>query len=181
MTFAVVPYSSSPPSDPPESLAQTLSLLKDLSATPLNPTILKYTDLLPKLLHKVVLNSIVNPLTALLSVPNGSLASSPSALALIHSLANEAAQIMAAVQPNLPHLADPKRIVQDLLSLAAATASNRSSMLQDLDAGRETEIDFISGYVVEMGKQVGRETRVNELVRELVKARSELGGNEGGG
>lgn len=47
-------------------------------------------------------------------------------------------------------------------------------MLQDLDAGRETEIEYINGWVVEMGKKVGVETKGHEMMRGLVKAREEV-------
>ena len=45
----------------------------------------------------------------------------------------------------------------------------KSSMLQDLERGRKTEIDFLNGYIVKKGNEVGVPTPVNEAVVEMVK------------
>jgi 2-dehydropantoate 2-reductase len=45
----------------------------------------------------------------------------------------------------------------------------KSSMLQDLERGRKTEIDFLNGYIVKKGREVGIPTPVNEAIVEMVK------------
>jgi Ketopantoate reductase len=54
-------------------------------------------------------------------------------------------------------------------SMARLTASNRSSMLQDVRSGRPTEIDWINGEVVRRGARHGVPTPVNEALLQLVE------------
>ncbi|KAJ2589884.1 hypothetical protein H4R99_007301, partial [Coemansia sp. RSA 1722] len=53
--------------------------------------------------------------------------------------------------------------------IAQTTARNRSSMLQDVAAGRQTEVEWINGYLVRLGQQHGVPTPVNTLLYTLVK------------
>jgi len=53
--------------------------------------------------------------------------------------------------------------------VAEATGSNRSSMLQDVDRGRRTEIDALNGAVVRLAEKLGVETPVNRALTALVK------------
>jgi len=57
-----------------------------------------------------------------------------------------------------------------VLDVCAATAANRSSMLQDVEAGRETEIDAMNGAVCRMAEAAGAEAPWNAAVTNLVKA-----------
>jgi 2-dehydropantoate 2-reductase len=64
--------------------------------------------------------------------------------------------------------ADPAELAD---AVAAATAGNRSSMLQDLDRGAVTEIDAMCGAVVSEGRRLGVPTPVNESLWHAVRAR----------
>jgi 2-dehydropantoate 2-reductase len=64
--------------------------------------------------------------------------------------------------------ADPAELA---FEVAAATAGNRSSMLQDLDRGAPTEIDAMCGAVVREGRRLGMATRVNERLWRAVRER----------
>lgn len=114
---------------------------------------------------KLVVNAAINPLTALLGVPNGELLAIPEARQLMENAAREAGAVAAAVGVRL--LEDP---VERVRKVAHATASNRSSMLQDLQRGRRTEILAINGAVVAIGGEVGVATPVNEALTLLVRA-----------
>jgi 2-dehydropantoate 2-reductase len=79
---------------------------------------------------------------------------------------------------SLPELRDDPEIAsrfstQNLetivLDVAEKTAQNTSSMLQDVRAGRATEIDYINGYIVKRGKEQGVECNMNEKLIQLVK------------
>ena len=61
-------------------------------------------------------------------------------------------------------------LIKDVMRLAADTRENTSSMLADVLAGRETEIDFINGHIVQMGNRVGIDVRENEMVVQKIKA-----------
>jgi 2-dehydropantoate 2-reductase len=115
---------------------------------------------------KLVINAAINPLTALLGVPNGELLQRPTARLLLVSLAREAAAVAAAQGLSLPY-PDPVAAAQDT---ARRTAANRSSMLQDVRRGAPTEIDAICGAILRAGEQFGVPTPTNRIIWQLVKA-----------
>ena len=119
---------------------------------------------------KLVINSAINPLTALLRVPNGELLERSSAREMMSILAGETAQVASAEKIELP-FSDPAAAAEEV---ARKTASNRSSMLQDVLRGAPTEIDAICGAVVEIAHRHGIPTPANltcwQLVRALHKA-----------
>ena len=64
---------------------------------------------------------------------------------------------------------DVSRLSEEVMRLAKDSGSNTSSMLADVLAGRETEIDFINGQIVRMGKNMGVDVHENELVVQRIK------------
>jgi len=120
---------------------------------------------------KLVINAAINPLTALLNIPNGELLLRPSARAFMGELANEAASVAKAI--NIPlSFDDPVAAAEDV---AKRTSSNFSSMLQDLRRGAPTEIDAICGAITRTGKEFSIPTPLNKLAWQLVQARTEGG------
>ena len=115
---------------------------------------------------KLVVNAAINPLTAMLRVPNGDLLSRPDARDLMGRLAREAAAVAAALGVALT-FSDPAAAAEDV---ARKTAGNHSSMLQDVLRGAPTEIDAICGVVVREGQRLGVPTPVNEVMWRLVRA-----------
>jgi len=115
---------------------------------------------------KLVINAAINPLTALLRVPNGQLLERPAARTVMATLAREAANVAEAQGVHLPYK-DPVTAAEDVLR---KTAANHSSMLQDVKRGAITEIDSICGAVVREGQQSGVPTPVNWAVWNLVRA-----------
>jgi 2-dehydropantoate 2-reductase len=115
---------------------------------------------------KLVINAAINPLTALLGVPNGELLKRPTARAMLVTLAREAAAVAVANGIHLPY-PDPAGAVE---TIARRTASNHSSMLQDVSRGAPTEIDAICGAIVRAGEQVDVPTPVTRTMWQLVKA-----------
>lgn len=115
---------------------------------------------------KLVINAAINPLTALLRAPNGQLLERPEARALMGLAASEAAAAGLAQGLHLP-FDDPVAAAEDV---ARRTAVNHSSMYQDVQRGRPTEIDAICGAVVQAGERVGVATPVNRTLWLLVRA-----------
>lgn len=113
---------------------------------------------------KLAINAGINPLTAVLQVPNGFLAENEAARRLLQQAAREVAHVAAAQNIQLPFAADDQA-----LAVAQATAANHSSMRQDLANGRPTEIDAICGAVVEYGRRFGVPTPVNEVLQTAVQ------------
>ncbi len=123
-------------------------------------------DLSSLLWVKLAINAAINPLTALLRVRNGLLLESPQARHLMAESAREVAAVAAAKGIPLP-FTDPAARAEEV---AQATAPNRSSMLQDLLRGVETEIETICGAVMREGEALGVATPVNATLYRLVKA-----------
>jgi 2-dehydropantoate 2-reductase len=123
-------------------------------------------DIDARLWGKAVVNAAINPLTALWRVPNGALLSPPDRRWLLTRLAEEAANVAHVKDIVLP-FDDPVAYTE---SVCRSTAANRSSMLQDVERGRPTEIDSINGIIIAEGKARGVHVGVNEVVWRLVRA-----------
>lgn len=115
---------------------------------------------------KLVINAAINPLTAILRVPNGKLLELPSAREVMKALTREVAAVAEAEQISLP-FSDPVAAAEDV---ARKTAANYSSMLQDVLRGAPTEIDAICGAVVKIGQKHGIETPISWACWRLIKA-----------
>lgn len=119
---------------------------------------------------KLVINAAINPLTAILNVPNGEVLARSSARELSAALASEVGAVAKAKGFALT-FADPVAAAEDV---ARRTAANFSSMLQDARRGAHTEIDAICGAIVQAGAEAGVPTPVNATMWRLVAA---LGAN----
>jgi 2-dehydropantoate 2-reductase len=119
---------------------------------------------------KLVINAAINPLTSLLQVPNGELLVRPAARQLMAMAACEAAAVGQANGLSLP-FADPVVAAEEV---AKRTATNHSSMFQDVKRGAPTEINAICGAVVRTGQKLGIPTPVNQALELLVKAKAEI-------
>lgn len=115
---------------------------------------------------KLVVNAGINALSALLRVPNGTLAETPAACELLTVAVREAAAVAVARGVTLPY-PDP---VAHVLAVARATAANRSSTLQDVLRGAPTEIAAINGAVAREGARLGVPTPTNALLASLIAA-----------
>jgi 2-dehydropantoate 2-reductase len=115
---------------------------------------------------KLVINAAINPLTALLRVPNGKLLELPPAREVMAALARETARVASAEKIDLP-FPDPVAAAEQV---AKKTAANHSSMLQDVLRGAPTEIDAICGAVVRVARRHHIDTPVNWACWNLVKA-----------
>ena len=115
---------------------------------------------------KLVINAAINPLTALLQVPNGELLSHPKARRMMGELARETAEVAEAEHVDLP-FSNPVSAAEDV---ARKTATNLSSMFQDVRRGAPTEIDAICGAVMKMGQKHGIRTPYNKACWTMVRA-----------
>ena len=110
------------------------------------------TDIVQRLWQKLIINAGINPYTAILDCPNGKILDAPLYQSTIDQLCLELSQLMdAAVRIRQTPDALRERIEQ----VARNTAGNTSSMRADVQRGRQTEIDFINGYVAKLGKELG--------------------------
>ncbi|MFN8594705.1 MAG: 2-dehydropantoate 2-reductase [Anaerolineae bacterium] len=115
---------------------------------------------------KVIINAAINPLTAILRIPNGALIESEDTIGLMQAAALEAAAVAKAKGIALPYPDPIERVKQ----VATLTATNFSSMLQDVQNKRQTEIDAINGKIAEHGRALGVPTPINAALTSLVRA-----------
>jgi len=118
---------------------------------------------------KLLYNAALNPLGALLRVPYGCLLSEPS-WAVIEEVVRETYSVlgslgMSTLWPDAQTYLDHLKSNQ-----IPATAEHRASMLQDIEAGRKTEIDALNGVIVAKGEAAGICTPVNQTLVRLIQA-----------
>ncbi|MBP7582650.1 MAG: 2-dehydropantoate 2-reductase [Spirochaetes bacterium] len=116
---------------------------------------------------KALINAGINPLGALSGLENGKIIGNEHLATLMESIIREGAAAASAEGVSL----DPDEMIETALQVCARTARNRCSMLQDLDAGRHTEIDSINGHIIRTGLKHGIRSPFNEAVYRLVKSR----------
>lgn len=121
-------------------------------------------DLTPHLWRKLAANCAINPLSALLHVPNGELLADPESRSLLEAAAREVAEVAGAKRIDIG-----PEVVAATVEVARHTAQNRSSMLQDVEGGRPTEIEVMNGAVVREGQALGVPTPVNAWLLERVR------------
>jgi 2-dehydropantoate 2-reductase len=120
---------------------------------------------------KLAINAAINPLTALLELPNGALSQDETLRRIMSAAANEVAEVAAKQGIPLPFADAACRAIE----VSRATANNRSSMLQDISRGAPTEIEAISGAVVRWGRRLGVPTPVNGRLLRLIKDKEKQG------
>ncbi len=115
---------------------------------------------------KTLVNAGINPVGALTGFTNGEVYRNPKLRKLVIQLVEEAVKIVDALGIELT-TEDPVRYT---LGTAKATENNINSMLQDIRAGKRTEIDSITGEIIRLGKELGIPTPSSEVVYALIKA-----------
>jgi 2-dehydropantoate 2-reductase len=108
------------------------------------------SDIQAARMEKLLVSLAINPLTAVYKVPNGAVLDAPLR-AEVEKLVREAWPVLQAEGLRLTE----EEALTKVLAVADATAANRSSMLQDVRAGRRTEADYISGAFIKIAAQRG--------------------------
>jgi len=116
---------------------------------------------------KLVVNSAVNPLTALLEVKNEALLENEIWRRFAIKTAEETASVARTLKLSLGTFEAGK----ELENVCKLTAANRSSMLQDIQRGVKTEIDFIAGAVVREARKIHSDTPLNQFLWKHVSAK----------
>ena len=130
-------------------------------------------------LEKLVINALINPLTAILGCPNGGLLNNTPVTRLARLLLSEIALVISLL-PEMENVLNAgvrfsaARLETLMVTVAERTAENTSSMLQDVAAGRQTEVEYINGYIVRRGQEVGVRCVMNYMVLQMVKAKRQM-------
>lgn len=135
------------------------------------------TDLLQQQFDKLAVNCIINPLTAILDCKNGALLSNFYFRRVVRLLLAEISLVIRSLPelknvPNINMRFDTLRLERMVFSIANTTAENYSSMVQDIRSGRLTEIDYINGYIVSRGEEIGIHCVMNYMLMHMVKGKN---------
>ncbi|MFH0847130.1 MAG: 2-dehydropantoate 2-reductase [Chloroflexota bacterium] len=126
---------------------------------------------------KILYNSCLNALSAILGSNYGVLGKIPETREIMAEVVSEIFAVAKGEGVKLG-FANPADYLSLFYSrLLPATAAHHSSMLQDVRQGRKTEIDAMNGIIVKLGEKHGIETPVNRLLTRLVHAREKLPAN----
>lgn len=121
-------------------------------------------EVLPVLWNKLIINVGINAITALTGIKNGQLLDLE---ATRHLSATAVEEVVAVARAQ--GISVREDAVDHVLAVAEATAANRSSMGQDVDQKRTTEIDAINGYVVRSAEALGLSVPVNRTLTALIQ------------
>ena len=122
---------------------------------------------------KVLVNVGINAATALARVPNGALVEEAAGERLLRRAVQEGVAVARAEGVGVPEDA-----VERAREVAARTATNRSSMRQDVERGTRTEIESLNGELARRGGAHGVDAPVNETLADLVRLAGS-GGRDG--
>ena len=155
-------------------------LLHCLSAAPvLSASVVRPADLLQVQLEKLAINAVINPLTVIYDCFNGELFDRPPIRAQIRGLLAEISSVLRSIiapsttapviDPAVEARFSSQGLEKTVEDAAVRTAQNISSMLQDIRAGRLTEIEYINGYIVKRGAEQGIDCRLNRALVQMVR------------
>lgn len=137
-------------------------LLRELSSggIPIHPD----PDMERRAWEKLAVNCVINPLTGLWKLPNGALPDRDDFFPWMEGILDEVVGVARGEGVFLSF----DELRASVLTVCRKTGANRSSMLQDLDRGKKTEVDFINGAVTEKGREKGIPTPLNERLTFLI-------------
>jgi 2-dehydropantoate 2-reductase len=116
--------------------------------------------------RKVIFNASTNPIGALTGLTHGRVCEDPALRALVTELVDEGKAVAAAQGIELD--ADPEQLI-DHAARQDVAYDHKASMLQDVEARRPTEIDYLNGGIVRFGDEHGVATPHNRAIWALVK------------
>lgn len=126
-------------------------------------------DIRREIWKKVIVNAGINPLTAIAGQKNGFILENQNLEMTLEAVCEEAASVAIAIGLDI----SVDEAIAQTKEVARLTAENKSSMLQDIEKGRRTEIDSICGAIARLGKERGIPTPVNQLLMAVVKGMEE--------
>ena len=165
---------------PPALPASSKYLLRHLTWTPALCALGIYpSDFLQLKFEKLAANAVINPLTALLGCRNGALLDNDAMVRLMRMLLAEISRVLRSLPemrglPMVDQRFSSRSLELYVVNVAKQTAENHSSMLQDMEAGRKTEIDYINGYIVRRGEEEGIRCVTNYMIVQMVKAKNRI-------
>jgi len=158
----------------------TRYLLRTITRTPaLAAMCLGPIDLFQLQVERLAVQSIIEPLSVIFDCRNGELLDNAAISRVMRLLLSESSLVIRSL-PELQHLPNlklrfsPAKLEYQVVSMAKTTASNESSMVQDIEEGKETEIDYLNGYIVRRGEELGVQCVMNYMLMQMVKGKNRM-------
>jgi 2-dehydropantoate 2-reductase len=123
-------------------------------------------DARPAQWRKVIFNAATNPIGALTRLTHGRVCGRPDLRGLVSVLVDEGKAVAAAQGIELD--ADPEELI-DHAARPDVAYGHKASMLQDVEARRATEVDYLNGGIARFGRELGVPTPLNDAITALVK------------
>jgi 2-dehydropantoate 2-reductase len=123
-------------------------------------------DARPGQWRKVIFNASTNPIGALTGLTHGRVCERPDLRALVTGLVDEGKAVAAAQGIVLD--ADPEQLI-DHAARPDVAYDHKASMLQDVEAHRRTEVDFLNGGIARFGRDLGIQTPLHDTITALIK------------
>ena len=123
-------------------------------------------DARPSQWRKVIFNAATNPMGALTGLTHGRLCERPDLRAVVSGLVDEGKAVAAAQGIELD--ADPEALI-DHAARPDVAYGHKASMLQDVEARRATEIDYLNGGIARFGRELGVPTPLHDTITALIK------------
>jgi 2-dehydropantoate 2-reductase len=116
--------------------------------------------------RKVIFNASTNPIGGLTGLTHGRVCERPDLRALVTRLVDEGKAVADAQGITLD--SDPEELI-DYAARKEVAYDHKASMLQDVEARRQTEVDFLNGGIAKFGQQLGVPTPTHESIWALIK------------
>jgi len=132
--------------------------------------------------NKILWNAVLNCTAAVTGMDVISMANTPEIGPVFNGLAREYFELSKAMKINVwlpPNFIDLLMTAAKAAAMVQTVSPPKPSMLQDIEAGRPTEVDYINGAIVQMGEKYGVETPVNRTMYSLVKTIENRRGRNG--
>ena len=131
-------------------------------------------DVYKILWDKILYNSALNPLGAILECNYGTLAENEETREIMNEVVREIFKVTKALKIELNWKSAEEYLKHFYEKLVPPTAKHFPSMYHDIALGKKTEIDALNGAIVKLAKKAGLTTPVNEVITNLVKVKEKL-------
>jgi 2-dehydropantoate 2-reductase len=123
-------------------------------------------DARPGQWRKVIFNAATNPMGALTGLTHGRLCERADLRAVVSGLVDEGKAVATAQGITLD--ADPEELI-DHAARPDVAYGHKASMLQDVEARRATEVDYLNGGIARFGRELGVPTPLHDTITALIK------------
>jgi 2-dehydropantoate 2-reductase len=153
------------PFEPSPAAADEISRLADACTRAGMPTS-AVADARPAQWQKLIFNAATNPVGALTGLTHGRVCERLDLRALVSGLVDEGKAVAAA--QGIVLTGDPEELI-DHAAKPEVAYDHKASMLQDVEASRPTEVDFLNGGIARFGRELGVPTPLNDAITALMK------------